>query len=275
MAMTDWLAKSAALVIAHPGHELRVYRWLELARPVFFVLTDGSGRRQQSRLPSTTAVLLKAGARPGCLYGFFTDAQSYAAILGGDVKSLSQFARKLASAFIEGNVGYVVGDALEGFNPSHDLCRYLINAAVASVEKQRRRVLGNFDFLLDGRADLCPEVLRAGAIRIDLDETDMQRKLTAVEGYPELRAEAQAAFARFGTQSFLTEYLRPVNSLQGMLQLEVDPPYYERYGQKQVAAGYYQQVIRYRQHMRPSVRGLWSQLGLEHEPGFLTARVKQ
>lgn len=31
----------AALVVAHPGHELRVYGWLEQARPRVFVLTDG------------------------------------------------------------------------------------------------------------------------------------------------------------------------------------------------------------------------------------------
>src|SRR3954452_95231 len=136
MTMRHWLGKTAALVIAHPGHELRIYRWLELSRPVVFVLTDGSGRSRQPRLSSTTAVLQKAGARPGCLYGLFTDAEAYMAILKGDVKSLSQIAQKLASAFIDGNVAYVVGDALEGFNPSHDLCRYLINAAIALVEKQ-------------------------------------------------------------------------------------------------------------------------------------------
>ena len=33
----------AALVVAHPGHELRVHGWLEVARPVVCVSTDGSG----------------------------------------------------------------------------------------------------------------------------------------------------------------------------------------------------------------------------------------
>jgi hypothetical protein len=275
MTMKHWLGKTAALVIAHPGHELRIYRWLELSKPVVFVLTDGSGRSRQPRLSSTTTVLQIVGARPGSLYGLFTDAEAYETILKGDVKPLSQIARKLASALIDANVSYVVGDALEGFNPSHDLCRYLIDAAVALVEKQSRRVLGNFDFLLDGRADLCPEALRPAAIRIDLNETDMERKLIAVEGYPELRAEAQAALTRFGMQSFLTEYLRPVKLLEGIPQMEDDPPYYERYGEKQVAAGYYRQVIRDREHMRPLVKELWRELGLGREPWFLTARGSQ
>jgi len=46
-----------AVIIAHPGHELRVHYWLEQAKPAVCVLTDGSGRTQKSRLDSTTGVL--------------------------------------------------------------------------------------------------------------------------------------------------------------------------------------------------------------------------
>jgi len=53
-----------ALIIAHPGHELRVHHWLEKTRPLVFVLTDGSGRTAQSRLHSTTRILERAGATP-------------------------------------------------------------------------------------------------------------------------------------------------------------------------------------------------------------------
>src|SRR5260221_8686768 len=49
-----------ALIIAHPGHELRVHRWLEKTRPLVLVLTDGSGRTAQSRLASTTRILKQA-----------------------------------------------------------------------------------------------------------------------------------------------------------------------------------------------------------------------
>src|SRR5207302_1404403 len=33
--------KTSALLVAHPGHELRVHGWLERERPLVFVLTDG------------------------------------------------------------------------------------------------------------------------------------------------------------------------------------------------------------------------------------------
>jgi len=56
-------SKKSTLVIAHPGHELRVCHWLELAQPTVFILTDGSGRSGKSRLGSTTKVLEQAGGR--------------------------------------------------------------------------------------------------------------------------------------------------------------------------------------------------------------------
>ena len=50
-----------AVIISHPGHELRVHHWLEQAKPAVCVLTDGSGHTQRSRLDSTTGVLSGAG----------------------------------------------------------------------------------------------------------------------------------------------------------------------------------------------------------------------
>src|SRR5256885_1892784 len=47
----------AAVVVAHPGHELRVHGFLCAFRPLLLVLTDGSGRGGASRLPSTSALL--------------------------------------------------------------------------------------------------------------------------------------------------------------------------------------------------------------------------
>ncbi|MGE0128099.1 MAG: hypothetical protein AB7U82_08465 [Blastocatellales bacterium] len=69
----------AALVVAHPSHELRVHGWLETARPLVFVLTDGSGRSGKSRLDWTTQVLERAGVERGRVYGRLTDLEEYVA----------------------------------------------------------------------------------------------------------------------------------------------------------------------------------------------------
>ncbi|TIU68722.1 MAG: hypothetical protein E5W25_11970, partial [Mesorhizobium sp.] len=59
-----WRGKKAALVVAHPGHELRVHHWMETAKPLVLVLTDGSGHLGVGRLDRTAEVLAGAGARP-------------------------------------------------------------------------------------------------------------------------------------------------------------------------------------------------------------------
>ena len=71
-------------MIAHPGHELRVHHWLEIAAPQVFVLTDGSGHGGVSRLASTTRLLERAGATPGPIYGRFSDRDLYHALLARD-----------------------------------------------------------------------------------------------------------------------------------------------------------------------------------------------
>jgi hypothetical protein len=249
----------AALIIGHPGHELRVHRWLELARPAVYVLTDGSGHTGRSRLRSTSKVLSAAGATPGTIYGSFSDADLYSAMLSSNRAILSRVVHALADALVCSKVDYVVADALEGFNPSHDLCRYLVNAAVALTNIPLR----NFEFLLEGSPSACPDHLKADSVRLELTEDDLTRKIAAAKSYPELREETDAALARFGAAAFRTECLRPVRDLhQGLDALDQEPPYYERYGEQQVAAGHYDRVIRYRQHIQPLVQALWQAVGL-------------
>jgi hypothetical protein len=211
-------------------------------------------------------VLDDAGATRGTIYGDFTDAELYAAILAGDTTRVSRLVRDLTTALAEAKIDYVVADALEGFNSSHDICRFAVNAALALLRQETGRAPRNFDVLLEGNPDACPEHLQASAMRIELDEVALARKLAAAQNYPELRAETASALERFGTEAFRVEYLRPVLSCdQGLDRMEPEPPYYERYGEQQVAAGYYDRVIRYREHMQPLVQTIWQQLGLRDQ----------
>lgn len=66
----------AGLIVAHPGHELRLYRWLEIARPLVFVMTDGSGSGR-SRIASTIEILDSIGCAAGSVMGAFTDREIY------------------------------------------------------------------------------------------------------------------------------------------------------------------------------------------------------
>jgi hypothetical protein len=76
--------RPAALVVAHPGHEVRVSGWYELARPRLFVLTEGSRSGDQGRLLCAQSFANQNGAKLGSLFGRFRDREIYAAILAGD-----------------------------------------------------------------------------------------------------------------------------------------------------------------------------------------------
>ena len=96
-----WKATRAALVIAHPGHELRVHHWLEQSRPIVLVLTDGSGHTDRSRLASTTVALQRVGAVPGQLYGRFSDREFYRMILAADPAPFFALAEEIARVPIQ------------------------------------------------------------------------------------------------------------------------------------------------------------------------------
>jgi hypothetical protein len=263
---------SAAVVVAHPGHEVRIHGWLERERPQVFILTDGSGRVGQPRITSTSRYLQKFGLRPAPVYGRLTDLEVYAALLRRDYGLFVSLSEELAAEFVAAGVGCVVGDASEGYNTTHDVCRLLTNAAVEMARRAERREVASYDYPVVRRPDHCPAPRRAGAVWLHLDDEGFTRKLSAAfEFYPELAAETRdalegrgheaavnyfkldgdehAATDLSGLDMFRVECLRPVSPADPPFDGEV--PFYERRGESKVADGLYGQVIRYREHLAP------------------------
>lgn len=245
----------AALVLAHPGHELRVYHWLGLARPLCFVLTDGSGRSGKSRLHSTTEILEQFGARKGCIYGRMTDNAICSAIIRGECDLFIDLTRELAEELVSEQIEYVVGDAIEGYNPVHDLCRSMINAAVEIASRKSNHSILNFEISVTKDPTDLPDALLADAIWLHLDEDTLSKKLETASAYPGIADDVDQILQREGMRAIQTECLRPFsNSFAGNGFIE--PPYYERLGEKQVDAGYFEQVVRYREHVLPLAEAL-------------------
>lgn len=245
------------LVVAHPGHELRVHAWLETARPLVCVLTDGSGSTGEGRLESTSRVLERAAARPGPVYGRMSDREIYTAIMNRDQDLFCGLADELCDAFRAHGADCVVGDAVEGYNPSHDVCRLVINAAVRMASRGREAAIPSFDFVLVGAPDECPAGLESETFRISLDDDALARKLEAANGYPELAGEVGAAVERFGVAPFRLECLRPVDLSERYGWTGEELPFYERHGEKRVAEGVYDRVLRFREHVLPLAEALW------------------
>jgi hypothetical protein len=263
----------AALMIAHPGHELAVHGWLEKTRPEVFVLTDGSGRSGMSRIHSSSKILQSAGAKPGAVYGRYSEAVIYRALLEQKMDLFVSLAEELTQALIQGSFDSVAGDMAEGFNPVHDVWRMVINTAVSLVKHQTGKELINYDFSLFNRQDVHDVPGQVGA-RMELDASSFMRKLAAAQSYPELLPEIAAAIygkmddpifahpalkervqkllGNLGLDAFYVEYLRQLEDWQNKEANPVqDPPFYEVYGETLVAQGRYAAVLRYSTHLLP------------------------
>lgn len=247
MTAPDW--GTAALVVAHPGHELRVHHWLETVRPTVFVLTDGSGHGDTGRLASTTRVLEGTGATAGSIFGRLTDRAAYAWILERRVDAVQALALELADQLEGLAVDTVVSDAIEGFNPVHDLCFVIAEGAARIAAQRSGRPIRHFDFPLEA-APTAP-MGEGEPIHIPLDETALARKMAAARNYGELRDEVDRATEAHGHDAFRAEVLWPAGALGDLAHRVGDPPFYETHGERRVAEGVYAQVLRFQEHFLP------------------------
>lgn len=256
------LESREALIIGHPGHELRVDGWVTAVRPLTFVFTDGSGATGVARIASTEEILREAGAERGGVFGALGDRAAYDAILSGDATRFCGLADAIARELVERGVTSVAGDAWEGYNPVHDVCRLVIDAAVAIASRRGGRAIANWSFPLVGRPDVVP----AGVDRraITLDDAAFERKLAKADRYRELAADVAWAFDAYGRDAFRTEVLskadRPAWDDTRFLD---EKPFYETHGESRVREGKYAEIIRYREHVAPIARGL---MELAEEP---------
>lgn len=136
---------AAALVVAHPSHETRLHGWLEAVSPRVYILTDGSGLSGSPTIASAAAYVEQIGAKPGSVFGRFTDLALYRAILNQDIGLFRDLTDELTAEIIGKEIDYVVGDAMEGYNPVHDVCRVVVNCAVEAA-RERGREVRNYDY---------------------------------------------------------------------------------------------------------------------------------
>ena len=180
----------------------------------------------------------RAKAKAGSIYGYFTDRAAYAAILNHDFDRFIGLAAKLSQAFVREQIDFVAGDAIEGYNPMHDVCRLVIDAAVKAARQADGRDIANLAFSLVNQPHVSLEPLYVDELCLELDDAALERKITAAQGYAELAGEVSEALAPAGIHPFRVERMRIVDSEADARFLAAKPPFYEQYGEQQVAAGH-------------------------------------
>ncbi|MEO7276039.1 MAG: hypothetical protein ABIX28_00220 [Vicinamibacterales bacterium] len=235
-------------ILAHPGHELRAYHAMERVQPTVAVLTDGSGSTSTPRLAESRALIAHTGAEAAPTFGPLTDREAYAALLAGDAGPFLDPLDRLVDFVVTQDIDAVVIDAAEGYNPVHDVCHWMGCAAVLRARHRGAQVrLFELDLIAH------PDSPGTG-IRLQLNDAAFTRKLDAISRYDALRAEADAAFERYGRDAFRIELLRDV--VIGRPRPATWVPYYEEVGNVRVSEGRYTSVLRYGAHVRPVIDAL-------------------
>ncbi len=229
------------LLIAHPGHELLLHGWISRNKPVVHVLTDASAHSSDARLGRTADLLRDLGARKGAIFGRLSDAEAYSMILERNVPLLGSLVAELAAELEKDQPAIIVGDAAEGYNPVHDLCRLIAGAAIEMAGVATKQ----YEYAVVNH----PHANDSGAIVLELDAIEYAAKMEQARGQAATLTDIDAMLSRHGADAFRTEAIYPIADWTAAGGDE--PPLYERYGEERVAAHRYTQVIRRREHMLP------------------------
>jgi hypothetical protein len=229
------------LLLAHPGHELLLHGWISRNRPVVDILTDGAAHSSAARLGATAELLRDLAARPGAIFGRLSDPEAYAMILERNTALLFSLVGELAERLERDRPAIIVGDAVEGYNPVHDLCRLIAGAAITMAGVRTKQ----YEYAVVNH----PRSSDPGAIVVELDAAEYAAKMERARRHAGALTDIDGLLARYGADAYRHETLWPVADWAAIDGDE--PPLYERYGEERVAAGQYTTVIRRREHMLP------------------------
>lgn len=241
------------LFVGHPGHELLAYKFMTLYKPDVVFLTDGSGSNSESRIHRSIDLVECLGLKTYSPFTPFTDRQIYNLIKSNNIADFLNLKSTLKSFIIKHNYQIIVGDALEGFNPSHDLCRYLINSIVMDLSNS----IKNYEFYQDDITKNNPTTKASGDLLIKLNENEFQEKSNVSKKYLEVRLEVDKFENQYDKELFTQEYFREVKNPETIVSWETKEPSYEKFGRKRVEEGIYNSLITFENHMKVLAEALY------------------
>lgn len=271
---------NGAISIAHPGHELRLYGFLQKAKPFIFLLTDGTSRNNPCRREHTRALLppsynerkesffdLADYSKPEGEGRNIRDAHIYTELLAGRLYFFEYYTKFMAGLFVQKKIDYVVADASEGQHVIHEMCRIMTDTAIRLVKKTTGKTIVNYEYSVTRPYN---EGLTEDCIHVELDDETYNGKINAVANYhpsilselkpnltldlnvilqlremPKGMGEVKNILKHVNPDFFRNEYIRPY------IYKEHEKPFYETNGEKLVSDGKYAEVIYYEKHIKP------------------------
>jgi len=229
---------------------------MEKYRPRVNILSDGSGGNATARTSFSHSCIAAANAKPGPVFGRMSDKDWYKAMLAKD-ETPFQIAVEDIFSQRDAEISVVVSDAVDGYNPLHDL-----TAAVGAAVAKRLAAAGEKTVHLASPA--VPGVAGAIALELELDADAQRGKAEAAAAYLPLAEEVER-IKHADPQSAVRETLLDA----GFDWPEDFQPGWEQFARQRVAAGGYATPITYLDHVRPIALSLLGQSELtDGQPAF-------
>lgn len=236
---------SAALIVAHPAHELRVFGWMSRMHPLVEVLTTGSRSGVSAgRLARTGELIEAAGGERGGLFGEVLDRDFYALVMRGDAGPFQGWIEVMAQDLVRRGVELVVTDGWQGYSPAHDLTHLMARLAAGRAAGRLGRPVRVVEYAPAPR-ELAP-LKSAGPqiLELTLAPGEVAAKRAAIETYPDIAQEAAEIFALEGQGCLRVERLFEPAPFATLLEPGARAPFYERAGEERVRSGLYRTVLR-------------------------------
>lgn len=198
-------------------------------------------------------ILDKLGAVAAEEAPFDSDSRIYQRLLRDGASLAVELAEHLLPHLLNPMTSLVVADSAEGFNPTHDLVRIVVNAAVMEANRTRANPLRSLAFPLVGppvpqdRVEFSPAWVR-------LSEQGLKEKVEAARGYEQLAKEVENILRKYGEDPFALEYFHTIVTPGDCGYFE--QPHYELVGKERFLSGLYEEVITFADHLLPVAEGL-------------------
>lgn len=173
-----------------------------------------------------------------------SDREWYAAILAGDIPAFVQTADAIAAAALRMHAPLVASDAVDGYNPLHDLCQAIAGAVAARIARDSQAPK-----LLVSPATA--NAMGARSIAWKLDDEAARRKQLAISANTPLAEEVARLLAEAPDALYTEQLLVPTFDWP-----ENWTPEWEAFGRKRVKEGRFAAPITYSDHVLPIAKAL-------------------
>lgn len=245
------------IVFSHPNHELAIYGLLQRLRPHLLYLTDGGERE---RVAQTRRGLESIGLLSHACFLNHTEKSFYDALLARDSKFYQGVADEVRASIQALRPERVICDAIEFYNPVHDMSLPIVRAALHGSEDipvfeaplvYQRPVEGE-----SYEVQRMPVSRRNAQVEFQLSEQELARKVWARDKiYTALLDQMGPVISDLPRAHVAREFMAPA-------RLSVPEPgadvvlRYERRAQILAERGEIEQKITYRHHYLPVASSL-------------------